>query len=93
MRALGNHAVVDYADQLDQIVGECAIDNPQKPKLKSGNAYDAHVLPKLKNKPLPNITNEFGTPITRADLINIDALARTMYGEMANCYKHGLQYP
>ena len=31
--------------------------------------------------------------MTTEDLVNIDSLARTIYGEMGKCFRKGLQYP
>ncbi len=91
-KSFSNHGVREIADELDQVVGECAI-NPKNPQVAGANPYDHHVLPRLKKKSLPKVYREDGEMMTHEDLINIDALARTMYGEMASCYKHGLQYP
>ena len=92
-RSLSNSGIVDIADQLDDIVGDCALSNRNSPRFAAGNPYDAHIMPGLRKKQIPRIQREDGQMMTKQDLINIDSLARTMYGEMASCYKHGLQYP
>lgn len=61
--------------------------------VKSGNLYDSVILPKMRSMTPPRIMDENGRYITNDQLIDIDSLARTLYGEMASCYKHGLQYP
>lgn len=91
--SLSNQSVVQDAEVLEKIIGDCALQNPKAPRFASGNPYDAHILPKLKNKTLPKIRREDGALMTHEDLINSDALARTIYGEMASCFKHGLHYP
>lgn len=87
--------VTAAADAVYKSVGQCAVSPPTKtPKnLPEGNIYDQLVLNKLKNNPVPNILTESKKPMTQADLINIDALARTLYGEMGKCFSKGLQYP
>lgn len=93
--AIGNKNITEIAEALKEFTGQCVIDpNKSLSKSTNGNSYDAYVLPKLLKQRLPrNIKNENGKTITTQDLINIDALARTLYGEMAGCFKHGLQYP
>lgn len=92
--AFVNNSVTNTADLLREHVGACVIDPRNPPNSFHGeNPFDTYVLPHLSKRGLPKITREDGKPMTRQDLIDIDALARTMYAEMARCYKHGLQYP
>jgi hypothetical protein len=78
------------AEKLSKEVGDC-IDPSGKPKLEV--TYDGYVYDNVMAKKLPNVVGEDGKKISRENLLDIDSLARTMYGEMARCYKYGLQYP
>lgn len=90
-----NQTVVSAADEISKVVGKCLVSPPtSRPKnLPNSNVYDAWVVPKIKAQPVPKLKNEHNKAMTQADLINIDALARTLYGEMGGCFKKGLQYP
>jgi hypothetical protein len=66
------------------------------------NIYDAAVLPSLMKAKFPNLPKETKDPATgktqyevasREDIVAIDTLARTIYSEMNECIKSGLQYP
>ncbi len=89
----GNQSVNAIAKSLSAVVGQCVID-PAKPpsRYPAGNAFDSMVLPSLQSN-MPKILGPEGKPVTLQQVADIDALARTLYGEMAGCYKHGLQYP
>jgi hypothetical protein len=89
-----NKSVKEVADSLSGVVGQCVI-NPAKPPTKyaAGNPFDSMVLPSLEKKRPSKILGPDGKQVTLQQLADIDALARTLYGEMAGCYKHGLQYP
>jgi hypothetical protein len=101
VKPIENLSVVQKADILDQVVGFCPLKPPDKFTLpsinKSQNTYDALIKNKIdksySKKNIPKITNEKNQMMTKNNLIEIDALARTLYGEMAVCYKNGLQYP
>ncbi len=76
----------DYFSQIDShvnelmnVVGKCSESNP-----KTAQPYDELLLGKLPAK-----TKNF----THQELIQIDSLARTLYGEMQGCYRYGLHYP
>lgn len=87
-----NQGVKDIAEALNSTVGQC-VRNPAKAgRLPSGHPFDSMVLPSIKRK-MPNITGPDGKVLTLQQVADIDALARTLYGEMAGCYKYGLQYP
>ena len=96
-----NHTEINYIKNLDEailslkpIVGRCPLDPPNKlDKWNSGLVYDQAVLPSLKKQAVPNIIKENGQKMSREDLIAIDALARSIYAEMARCFDDGLQYP
>jgi len=81
------------AEDIYSRVGRCPFKPPHvmPSSLPSGNAYDKLVMPRLNLNKLPTRSN--GQKITKADIINIDALARTMYGEMGGCFTKGLHYP
>lgn len=92
-KATNNQSVKAIAQALSGSVGQCVI-NPAKPpsKFSAGNPFDTMILPQLA-KQKQSILGPDGKPITLQQMADIDALARTLYGEMAGCYKHGLQYP
>lgn len=87
--------VVKAANEIYEIVGECAVSPAtQLPKkLPKKNIYDSLAYPRLVKHKVPALLNEKIEPMTMQDLVNIDALARTIYGEMGICFKKGLQYP
>lgn len=93
-------SIVQKADQLSGLIGFCPLKPPTKkpdPKdlsKKNENVYDHYILSKLKQvKPPKGLLTEDGRQMTQAQLVEIDAMARTLYGEMAKCFKHGLHYP
>jgi hypothetical protein len=93
-RAAENKAVVATAEALSPYLGACVINPKSLPSsFKGPIPYDQYVLPKMNAQPLPNLTKEDGTLLTRQDMVDIDAMSRTVYSEMARCYKHGLHYP
>lgn len=98
-KALEYQNVFAAVEQISPLVGKCVIPpSPKKAIVESinddQNPYDFHVLPEInKLINIPKVKKENGEEITRKDLIDIDALARTTYAEMARCYKYGLQYP
>lgn len=88
--------VAGIATELSASIGKCVLKPPDKApeKFSSSIVYDQFVLPSVKKLPLPNgILKENGQPLNRNDLIDIDALARTLYAEMASCTPIGAQYP
>lgn len=90
-----NISVTETAKLLNPYVGACTIDpNPKKklPETSIENPYDAYVLPTIKTT-IPKVHKENGELMSKKDLIDIDAAARSIYAEMAQCYKYGLQYP
>ncbi len=93
-QAIANKGVTGTADAVKPFVGACVIDPKQKNQsYRDGNPYDNYVLPKVVKQKVPTIKKENGENVTAADLVSIDALSRTLYAEMARCYKNGLQYP
>ncbi len=94
-KSIENLSISKKADEISKIVGFCPLDPSTKTPTYSGkqNVYDHFVLPALTKKPVPKLRMENGETMTQAQLIEIDSMARTLYGEMAGCYKHGLQYP
>lgn len=93
-KSLSHKSVTDAADTLKSHVGACVI-NPKNPpnSYVAGNPFDAYVLPQLRKQGVPKLIKEDGSAMTEKDLVDVDALARTLYAEMARCYKHGLHYP
>ncbi|AZZ37662.1 hypothetical protein CIK05_12935 [Bdellovibrio sp. qaytius] len=83
------------ATQIYELVGECPLANPMAmpKKLSKDNVFDSYVYNKLKKQKIPRLVNEQMKPMTFEDLMNIDSLARTIYGEMGKCFRKGLQYP
>ncbi len=94
-KSVENLSIAQKADALSARVGFCPLKPPtQFPSdLPQGSVYDALIVPQLMSEKPPAIRDEAGQPITKKDVVAIDALARTMYGEMARCYRKGLQYP
>jgi hypothetical protein len=88
---------------LKPLIGKCPLIPPNRKRAdawRGRNIYDSEVLKHFDNmdtKHMPKIPKETGpgqfSHATREDLINIDTLARTLYAEMNECFKHGLQYP
>lgn len=94
-QSVENLSVSQKAESLSAIVGFCPLKPPTLfPKnLPSGSVYDALIVPRLMATSPPAIKDEDGNLMTKQDVVAVDALARTMYGEMARCYRKGLQYP
>lgn len=93
-KTLSHQSVTAAADALKSRIGACVINPKNPPKnFAAGNPYDAYVLPQLRKSGVPPLTKEDGSAMTEKDMVDIDALARTLYAEMARCYKHGLHYP
>lgn len=83
------------ATQIYELVGECPLVNATvlPKKLVKENVFDSYIYTRLKKQKIPKLVNEQMKPMTFDDLMNIDSLARTLYGEMGKCFKKGLQYP
>jgi hypothetical protein len=83
------------ATQIYDLVGECPLKDPtaMPAKLPKENVFDSYLYVRLKKQKVPRLVNEQMKAMTTDDLINIDALARTIYGEMGKCFRKGLQYP
>ncbi len=90
-----NLSIAQEAEMLSKTVGFCPLKPPTVlPKsFPNGSVYDSLILPQLMSENPPAIKNELGNLISKKEVVAIDALARTMYGEMARCYRKGLQYP
>lgn len=86
--ATEDYTIAEKAKEVSTLVGKCALKpSTSTPDYKGKkNIYDHYVLPDLKKTKTPSY-------MSNDQLIEIDALSRTLYGEMARCYKHGLQYP
>jgi len=88
---------------LKPLIGRCPLNPPTRKRAdawRGRNIYDSEVLPlfqRMDPRQLPRIPKEIGPGqfgyATRDDLINIDTLARTIYAEMNECFKEGLQFP
>ncbi len=95
--------VLTAIDAVSPFIGNCPISPPNKKRFdrwSNKNLYDLEVLPyfnKLNPKQFASVPKEIApgkfVPATRDDLINIDALARTLYSEMNGCFKVGVEYP
>ncbi len=88
-----NKKITDETDLIMESVGACV-----KPEQKTKDTpnyvnYDLFALDSIKNVPVPKIKRGDERYMDRNDLINIDALARTLYGEVASCFKKGLNHP
>lgn len=80
------------ADKIEEAIGKC-VRPPGDPSAKSG--FDDLVKPTLQGVAAQNksVVGENGKPISDDQVATISALARTLYGEMAGCFRRGLQYP
>lgn len=93
-QAISNKGITSTAEIVKPFVGACVINPKEKNQsYRSGNPYDNYVLPQVSKQKIPKVTKENGEMLTSQDLVAIDALSRTLYAEMARCYKNGLQYP
>lgn len=93
--SIQNMSIADKAKQVSQHIGFCPLKPPTRlpSDIPEAKIYDTMIAQKLRSERPPAVTNEKGQSITAKEIIAIDSLARTMYGEMASCYKKGLQYP
>lgn len=89
--ALVLKSIEETASLLKDRIGFCV--NLDADTDKKANLYDNVILKKLNRISPPKLKGENDQYITQEQLIDVDALARTLYGEMASCYKHGLHYP
>ena len=81
------------AQKLSKIAGKCEWTDSQKSPPQPPNPFDQLVLKDLQKQSVPQgIVDENNRPLTKAQMIEITALARTLYGEMANCFKSGLHH-
>ena len=88
----GLDAVVE---RLMPVIGSCLLKGKdlELPSLDGeGVAFDQTLLPywNAKNDKVKGLD---GKVVSKVDLVSIDALARTLYGEMAICFGKGLEYP
>ncbi len=75
-------------DEVFPLVGQCLMTKPNEQlNFKEKLTYDEKILPAVK---AAAAKSKNPTP---QQIIEIDAVARTLYAEMAGCYKKGLQYP
>ncbi|MEK6773432.1 MAG: hypothetical protein AABY64_05800 [Bdellovibrionota bacterium] len=88
-----NKKITYETDLIMESVGACVEKKPIEGKSSSHVNYDLFALDLIKKAPVPEIQREDTEFMTRNDLINIDALARTLYGEVASCFKKGLNHP
>ncbi len=89
---------VDFLVQTNTIydsIGQCVTKPATKAltRFPKGNIFDSLVLSDIKTSHKLKMTGEDDKPITTDDLISIDAMARTLYGEMGQCFNKGMQYP
>lgn len=93
-RAADNQHTVATADAITPYIGKCVVNPKALPAKYTGEiTYDTYVMPHMSKQAVPNLKKEGGKTVTQEDMVDIDALARTMYAEMAGCYRHGLHYP
>jgi hypothetical protein len=96
-KSIENVDINQQADVLRKIVGFCPLTPSNKAPTdlpgRKTNLYDHFVKSKLMNQNVPKMLDESNKQITSSQLVEIDSMARTMYAEMALCYKSGLQYP
>ncbi len=88
--AIEEHCKEDTANLILGKIGKCMSEEGIE---KKSNLNDDVILREVKKVQPAGLTAEGGRAVTSEDLVAIDSLSRTMYGEMASCYKHGLEYP
>lgn len=91
-----NPTLADVIDDIAPHMGECALNaNREFPDIQDGKAaFDQTMVPFWKGKKVSaELTGLDGKPIDKKTLFEIDALARTIYGEMATtCLGRGEGY-
>lgn len=89
-----NQSVEDLAKDLKGLVGRCALKSPPLlPAFRTPMVYEEVLMDGLEKERWPPFKKEDGTMATTQEFIAIDAVARTLYGEMGSCHRHGLHYP
>lgn len=93
-RFVENLTVKGLDDAVKEIFPKIGMCTSLKEAAPGGNLYDNAILNKIREAGAPKaIAKSDGSPVTPEDLVEIDSLARTIYGEMASCFRHGVQYP
>ena len=94
-KALNSKKFIAESTTIYESIGQCVIGNPTKAptRFPAGNIFDSMVIPEINSSQKLDIYREDKEQVNTDDLINIDALARTLYGEMGGCFRNGLQYP
>lgn len=81
---------------LKPVIGFCTLnDNRDFPAIDLNtktSGFDLTLFRKWQNMS-PEVIGLNGNVIPKIDLISIDVLARTIYGEMSRCFDDGIQYP
>lgn len=85
-------AGVSMAETAHEFLGSC---------LPMTGDYHNNVVRTIANKKTPTLAKQIRAadgsvqvvPTTTADWVSMDALARTLYAEMAGCFSKGSQYP
>lgn len=98
-----NEQLNTSVELLRPLIGQCPLNPPNKKRAgnwKGKHIYDSEILPifqKMKPNSIPKVPKEIRPGeyalATKDDLMDIDALARTIYSEMNECFKVGLQFP
>lgn len=89
---LKTEALKQTVQNLRPHIGQCFLKNPKTPPSLASNAsaFDLYLMPHWKKaKP---VTLKGGQRVSPQQLLEIDALARTIYGEMALCWGRGSHY-
>lgn len=88
----GKAGAESQLEQVLSVVGAC--------ESMETTDYKKAIVDKLSRRSLPPLIKEHRTssglqsaPATKADWVSIDVMARTLYAEMASCFKHGAHYP
>ena len=88
--------IATVADQISPMIGQCVIADslpltaPKEGWSNKKPLYDQAVLPSMSQ--LPAQVKAGNTTVTKEQLIEIDMLARTLYGEMAKCGHNHPEY-
>jgi hypothetical protein len=93
-RPINEHAIDAVAQAIAPHAGKCLLQPPNlTPDFpNSSSPFDEIMMPHYKALTVPNVSLPNGSRLSREQLMSIDALARTIYGEMASCWGRGAHY-
>ena len=100
MKSSAKNQVESVYNQIKDQVGKCLLDKSMElPKSitrdQVNNVADSTVLAHWEKAKTPDVSvnsSQGQKRLSKKDLLAIDTMARTLYGEMAKCQKYGPQY-